>query len=520
MMSFLRNRIVLAAALVAVALALVPASAQAACNGGACPITGGSFRTVVGGGFVIPQLTPLAGLPNTPVFGATIAPTGQQLGFGHTVNGFVIPKAGAQVTIPSGMGAPFSIAIQPGQLTYGSAAATVLSRVNCPICPPWGQYATPKLVQVPLFQFAPTFLGVSTNIGQSFPGRAVAYPTEASPAQQTQTIGGPVLLKQNGRGGAQNLTHCPGALVPDPMTANWQGGCIGFTPSTSLGGTGVQVTPALVKYVGTVNQFGGPATQRQVRRAGTQTNPNLGGALTNEWIGRINFNRQAPNSYTVSDFLVDNPTPMSTTGSLTQIGGTPLTVKTYETQPQDLIEVAAWGADFGVVVQRLGGAAGDIVQGRIKPDGSPFNTASQVLRTSNCCQKYTDMTTGGATVPTFPTPTFTPGANDGTGLGRQATSTTWAGPMTTGQVIVQAFSAMGTVPLSTWTNTGNDQRTVGGQGMVNLVSGSMSKRTSAGFSSAGTERTMLTLQLPEPSMALGLIAGVTALVGVSRRRIR
>jgi hypothetical protein len=92
--------------------------------------------------------------------------------------------------------------------------------------------------------------------------------------------------------------------------------------------------------------------------------------------------------------------------------------------------------------------------------------------------------------------------------------------MTTGQVIVQAFSEMGTVALSTWTNSGQDQRTVGGQGMVNLVSGSMSKRTSAGFSSAGTERTMLTLQLPEPSMALGLIAGVMALVGVSRRRIR
>lgn len=504
MMSFLGNRIVFAAAMTVVALALVPASAQAACNGGACPITGGSFRTVVGGGFVIPQLTPLAGLPNTPVFGATIAPTGQQLGFGHTVNGFVIPKAGAQVTIPSGMGAPFSIAIQPGQLTYGSAAATILSRVNCPICPAWGQYATPKLVQVPLFQFAPTFLGVSTNIGQSFPGRAVAYPTESPPSQQTQTIGGPVLFKQNGRLGAQNLTHCAGAIVPDPITANWQGGCIGVTPSTSLGGTGVQVTPALVKYVGTVNQFGGPATQRQVRREGTKTNPNLGGAPTNAWIGRINFNRQAPNSYTVSDFLVPNPTPMSTTGSASQIAGTPPTPKTYETQPQDLIEVAAWGADFGVVVQRLGGAAGDIVQARVKPNGSPFNTADVRIRTTMCCTEF-----GPGT-----------GVNDGTGLGRQATSTTWAGPLTTGQVIVQAFSEMATVPLSTWTNTGNDQRTVSGQGMVNLVSGSMSKRTSGGFSSAGTERTMLTLQLPEPSMALGLIAGITALVGVSRRRIR
>jgi len=266
----------------------------------------------------------------------------------------------------------------------------------------------------------------------------------------------------------------------------------------------VAVSPALVKYVATVNQFGGAATQRQVRREGTQTNPNLGGAATNEWLGIIRFNRQAPNSYTVSDWLVPNPSPTSMTGSQVSIPGTPPTPKTYETQPQDLIEVAAWGADWGVVVQRLGGAAGDIVQGRITPGGAPFDPATQVVRTSNCC------TSGGPGT----------GMDDGTGLGRQATSTTWAGPLTTGQVIVQAFAAGGTEPLSTWTNTGNDQRTVGGEGMVNLVSGSMSQRTSAGFSSAGTERTMLTLQLPEPSMALGLIAGVTVLVGVSRRRMR
>ena len=79
---------------------------------------------------------------------------------------------------------------------------------------------------------------------------------------------------------------------------------------------------------------------------------------------------------------------------------------------------------------------------------------------------------------------------------------------------------MATQAFSTFTNTGNDQRTVGGQGMVNLVSGQISIRTSQGTSESGFERSMLTIQLPEPSMALGLMAGVTALVGVSRRRIR
>jgi hypothetical protein len=496
-MSFLRNRIMFAAAMMAAALVLVPASAQAQCNGGACPITGGTFRTVVGGGFVIPQLTPYAGFVGVP--------TGMQMGFGNTAMGFVLPKPGAQVTIPTGQAsAPFSIAIQPGQLTYGDAPATVVSRQNCPYCQPWGQYATPVLVQVPLRSFAPTFLGVSTNIGQSFPGTARQYPTGTPTSMVQTTIGGPVLLKKNGRLGAANLTHCAGAIVPDPITANWQGGCIGFTPSTALGATGTQVTPALVKYVATANQFGGAATQRQVRREGTGTNPNLGGAPTNKWLGIIRFNRKAPNSYTVSDFLVPNPTPMSTTGSAVSIAGTKPTPKTYQTQPQDLIEVAAWGADFGAVVQRKGAPPGDLVQGRVTPGGGPFDVASQIIKTTGCCTQFGPNN----------------GAPTGTGLGKQATSTTWAGPMTTGRVVVQAFVDGGTVPISTWTNTGNDQRTVGGQGMVNLVSGSISRRTSDNIAVAGTERTMLTLQLPEPSMALGLIAGVTALVGVSRRRIR
>jgi hypothetical protein len=519
MMSFLRNGIVLAATTMAAAMVLVPASAQAACNGGACPITGGSLRTVIGGGFIIPQLTPLAGLPNVSsipglsFLDTVIAPTGQQLGFGHTANGFVIPKAGVDATI--GGTAPFSIMMQPGLLTYGDAPATVLSRQNCVICEPWGQYATPKLVQVPLFLFAPTFLGLSTNIGQSFPGIEVGYPTglptmdaptSITGPRTTQRIGGPVTLKKNGRLGAQNLTFCAGAEVPDPVTDLWEGGCIGFTPTTTNGGLGAQVTPALVKYVGTVNQFGGAATQRQVRREGTKTNPNLGGAPTNKWLGIIRFNRAPPASYTISEWLVPNPTwtSLATPDIPQEIPGTPPTPKTYATQQQGLIEVAAWGADFGVKVQRKGADPGDLVQGIVKTDGGPLNTSTQVIKTTMCC---TSNGPGGFSA-------------TGTGKGVAATSTTWGAPMTTGQIVVQRISGMATQAFSTFTNTGNDQRTVGGQGMVNLVSGQISIRTSQGTSESGFERSMLTIQLPEPSMALGLMAGVTALVGVSRRRIR
>jgi hypothetical protein len=135
--------------------------------------------------------------------------------------------------------------------------------------------------------------------------------------------------------------------------------------------------------------------------------------------------------------------------------------------------------------------------------GAPLDTATQVIKTDMCCNS-----TGPGT-----------GVTTGTLKGIAATSTTWGAPMTTGRVIVQRLGIGQTIPESTFTNTGNDQRTVSGQGMVNLVSGQISMRTSNGISESGFERTMLTLQLPEPSMALGLIAGVTALVGVSRRRI-
>jgi hypothetical protein len=452
--------------MMAVAIMLAPASSQAACNGGACPITGGSLRTVVGGGFVIPQVTPFAGFVGNP--------TGKQMSFANTAMGFVLPTPSAMVTV-AGASAPYTINVPIGQLTYGDASATVLSKVNVF---PYGRYATPVLVQVPLFNFAPTFLGVSTNIGQSFPGAVRTTPTTGTPNIQ---IGGPGNFKKNGRPGAPTLTHCPGAVVPATIPANWQGGCVGFTPTqTTGGGPGVQVAPALVQYVKTANQFGGTASQRQVKRT-----PIIApGEAT--WLGRIRFNR-AGAPYTVNDFLVDaNP------GSpFTPTPGTPVTPKTYPTQPQNLVEPVAWGAGFGVIVQRLGAAPGDIVSGRVTPAGGPLDTATQLVR-------------------------VTP---PGTGQGNQATSTTWGGPMTTGKVVVQALTPGGVNPISTWTNTGNDQRTAGGQGMVNLVSGSLSVRTSSNVSVAGSERTMLTLKLPEPSMALGLIAGVAALVGVSRRRI-
>ena len=226
-----------------------------------------------------------------------------------------------------------------------------------------------------------------------------------------------------------------------------------------------QVAPVEVRYTKTANQFGGVGTQRQVKRTGG----------TNDWIGRINFNNF------IAPYNRDDMADLALK-------------KVYPTLPQNLVEPVVWGATFGAVVQRIGGSSpGDMVSAFLTLNGAPADL-NTVMVTTN-----------------------TPGlGGPGTGMGLGQTSTSWGGPLTTGMVTVQNIPG-GTVLPSTWSNTGNDQRTVGGQGMVSLVSGSLSSRNISG---PGTSRTLLTLQLPEPSMALGLFVGMAALVGVSRRRVR
>jgi hypothetical protein len=284
----------------------------------------------------------------------------------------------------------------------------------------------------------------------------------------TTTIGGPATFKKNGRAGASVVTHCAGAIVPTVIPPTWQGGCFGSAPTSTGSGNGnplAPVTPVTVKYEKTANQFGGNSSQRQVKRTPI-VRP---GEPT--WLGRIRFNRFIPAPYTSVEML-DTINP-----------------KTYPTLEQQLVEPVVWGAGFGRVIQRIGAQVtpGDLVSGRVTPAGRPLNTATQVAI----------VVQGGV------------GA---------ATTTSWGGPMTTGRVVVNAQNPG--ISSTKWTNTGADQRTAGGKGQVSLVSGGLSVRTSFGVGTGGTERTMLTLKLPEPSMALGLLVGIAGLAGVSRRRSR
>jgi hypothetical protein len=483
---FLREASILGVALISMGMVLVPLSAQAACDGGDCPIVGGSLRTMVGGGFIIPQI------PSVSPFAA---PTGQ-MGFSNTAMGGILPVLGGspKIVVPSGQvtgpSTPRSFTLPIGQLSYGSAPS------NQPgTFPTAGYYTTPILVQVPIFGAVPVLFGVSTNIGQSFPGDVRFLPTKTPTSMgnftdtltindsRVQTIiGGPGKFKAGGRSGASTVTNCAGAIVPDPIPGTWTGGCVGFTPTTggSSMATGTQVVPALMRYTKTSNQFGGPASQRQVRRDATST--------TNNWLGRINFNNFiAPYTKVQMDYTITaDPTSMSLTP--------PTARKVYPTLPQNLIEPAAWGAGFGVVVQRLGATSlqGDLVSALLTFNGVPQNTSTVMITQNN------------------------PGAGGpGTGMGLVQTSTTWGGPLTTGMLTVQLLPSGTSPPPELWIVTGSDHRDSQGNGYVSLVSGSVSARSASG---PGTQRTFLTLQVPEPAMAFGLVAGVIALAGLSRRR--
>lgn len=471
MLSFLRNNVLAAAAMFAVAMMLVPVGAQAqSCSVATdkCPITGGSLRTQIGAGFVIPQLTPFAS-QSGPVMG-------NPLTFGNTAMGFILPTPSAEVTIVArpNPGNPLSTSPYPfdmalKQMTYGSHPSTnVTPLLNQPVM--GARHTTPFLVQVPLFP-APShaLFGVSTNIGQSFPGATLTYMNGTF----METFGGPAQFRKGGRPGMATITHCAGGFVPAaPIPATWDGGCNASQPLTEFGSDangGVPIAPVTVKYEKTKNQFGGRASQRQVKRTSQAGVPPLG----NNWLGRIRFNRFAPAPYTSVEML-DTINP-----------------KTYPTLEQGLVEPAAWGDDFGKLLQRIGALVppGDLVSGRVTPAGRPVSPATQVI------------------------------APGGTGMGAGAqTSTTWGGPLTTGRVVISVMNA-GQAP-GVFTNTGSDQRTAGGMGQVSMVSGQMSLRTSPPPvpPQGGSERTMLTIKLPEPSMALGLIAGAGLLAGVSRRR--
>ncbi len=429
MARLLRLRTLFAAATLVAATVLVSVSAQAACDGGSCPIAGGSYRTQVGAGFVQPFAVPLT--PPQGKMNYLIENPGPNNPNPNTANGAVLPIAGASLSVPPGQSPPnndlgfpaYSVNIPSGQFT-------------------WGVAASPPLLKVPLRAFVPDLLGLSTRVPQSWPGIPDVIQTDDG---GTTAVGGVANFRAGGRSGAAVVTYCVAGL--GPVNAAWNGNCNNFTP-IHLGGPAVS---AFVRYTATSNQFGGPAYQRQV--------------MSPNWIGQINFNDPV--------FQWD----------LTDLAQTSVP-KIFPTLPQNLVQPQAWGGPFRGLTQRAGAPPGNRVSGFLTAFG-----AAQVGPT-------TFMVTAA-----------------GAGQGLAQTSTSWGAPWTTGKITVKWITVQGST--SQFTHTGNDQRVSNGEGGLNLIAGSIAFRT---VNKAGANRHFVTLNLPEPSLGLGLFVGIGALAALARRR--
>ena len=92
-------------------------------------------------------------------------------------------------------------------------------------------------------------------------------------------------------------------------------------------------------------------------------------------------------------------------------------------------------------------------------------------------------------------------------------------PITTGRLTISVHSRLGTA-TSRFIRTGTDARDAAGNGVVVLVTGSLTARGNPNFGGF-SDRTWITLEIPEPSASLAAAAGLFALFicdRVARRR--
>jgi hypothetical protein len=129
---------------------------------------------------------------------------------------------------------------------------------------------------------------------------------------------------------------------------------------------------------------------------------------------------------------------------------------------------------------------------------APFHTATQGVFTGTIGYNGTILGQGA--------PVTAVGVNiPFTGEGRQ----TVGFPLTTGRLSITVTDVVG-FTSEMFVRTGTDARTVDGNGVVALVTGSMTVRDISG---GNANRTWITLEIPEPSAVLASAAGLLGLFG-------
>jgi hypothetical protein len=387
---------------------------------------------------------------------------------------------GGQLRAQIGNGLPLPISLNPapdGDLRWGQvgaikATASATIQQGTAAGTPATDPRSLRLVKPGAF----TYNDVPFSIGVIKANNAVfAVQTDiivSNPHPGTTIMGGPapdgpfatVTLEAGGRTGPAVVSWCAGLPAP---TASFNPGCdapdaFGFTQATTTAGAMSVTAPlsnGLVRYTATKNQFGGA---NGGRTSGT---------------AMVFFNA----------------------GGLA-VGDLPCTIAKNPLCIVAISQVVTGSGARGV----NGGIFG------AKATNAAFMTATGVF-TANIGGNGTINAVGVAVKDSMGVPLpFT---------GQAATS--WGFPGTTGRLTISVTqNADAPTEVETFTRTGGDNRTAGGEGIVVLVGGAVSSRSISG---PNGNRGWATYNVPEPSTILAASAGLFALLGchqLARRRNR
>jgi hypothetical protein len=386
---------------------------------------------------------------------------------------------GGQLRAQIGNGLPLPITLNPagtGDLRWGqpgaiaaASGATLQQQTPAPAGTPGTAPRSLKLIKPSLFTYDDPLVSIGV-IKANIKVFAVQTDLEyTNPHPGTTEFGSPApggpfvtqTLEAGGRTGLAVVSWCAGLPAP---TASGNPGCdapdaFGFSTTTTNGQTGVTqpLSNGLVRYTATKNQFGGTGGARV-----------LGTAM-------VFFNA----------------------GGLA-VGDLPCTIGT---QPLCIVAIS-------LVVPGTAGVGGGAFANKVT--NPAFTTATGVF-TADIGGNGTINSVGAAVKDSMGNPLpFT---------GQAATS--WGFPNTTGKLTISVTQNQDApTELETFTRTGGDNRTAGGEGIVVLVSGAVSSRSISG---PNGNRGWATYNVPEPSVIFAASAGMFALLGchqLVRRRNR
>ena len=463
-MSFRNMLAISMAAFLAPMMIASTASAQAgaACSGTSCGL-GGQIRGQIGDGLPLPiSFAPAQGGSGSmefvgPFTAITIQGTGPSgKGLGQT--GQVKPTVAATIMQTTPTAGPRQLTLAPGVFHYGAQ--------------PQGSVG---VVALNIAVFA-----VQTNLTYDVPHPGT---TKGGLAAITQENSGPIptgtlanKFFAGGRVGAPIVSFYANATTAGPGSPTNNFGQTGIAvPANGQGG--LDDINGLARFTATGNQFGGQSIGRAMGTAKVYFNQLPGGLPGGNLVPSVDL----PCKVTATALMGTSANPAIGSAFV------PFETGTDCQFALSIVDLTGSDATVGIAGGRFAGIG----------VGTAFTTPSG-YRTGTIGFNGTILGSNGPIAPAVP---LTGQGNKGVGF-----------PMTTGMLSVTVDLVVG-VTSEMFVRTGTDMRDAAGNGVVALVTGSLTARD---ISSGNANRTWITLEIPEPSAILAASAGMFALFGCHR----